>query len=105
MPATPNEIFKDILSKSNAFARYNTIDENINLNIGNLQIIFCKNSHFVETYAVKVENGERKIVYLSDTSFSSKNRIVEFAKEADLIITCYIYLILLLLFVVHYKEM
>lgn len=86
MPATPNEIFKDISSESNAFARYNTIDENINLNIGNLQISFCKNSHSVETYAVKVENGERKIVYTSDTSFSSKNKLVEFAKEADLLI-------------------
>ena len=86
MPSTPNVIYEDILSESNSFAKYDTINENANLSIGNLQISFCKNNHPVETYAVKVTNGARTIVYTSDTSFSSKDKLVDFAKGSDLLI-------------------
>lgn len=40
----------------------------------------------VETYAIKVTNGERNIVYTSDTSFSSKDKIINFAQDSDLLI-------------------
>lgn len=86
LPATPNEIYKDISSEINSFAKYDIIDENTNLGIGNMQINFCKTNHTVETYAVKVTNGARTIVYTSDTSFSSKDNLVNFAKGSDLLI-------------------
>lgn len=86
MPETPNEICEDIMSEGNAFAHYHVIDENTRFNIGNMQISFCRTEHPVETYAIKVANGERTIVYTSDTSFSSKNKLVEFAKDTDLLI-------------------
>lgn len=86
MPANPEEIYKDISSESNAFAKYSSINEETELNIGNLNISFCKTEHPVETYAIKVTNGERTIVYTSDTSFSSRDRLVDFAKGTDLLI-------------------
>ena len=51
-----------------------------------MNISFCPTDHPVETYSIKVQNGNRTIVYTSDTSFSAKNRLVEFAKGADLLI-------------------
>lgn len=86
MPATPEEIYKDIFNESNAFAKYSSIDEKTELNIGNFNISFCKTEHPVETYAIKVTNRERTIVYTSDTSFSSKDKIVNFAQDSDLLI-------------------
>lgn len=86
MPTTPTEIHRDISSESNAFATYSPINEETELNIGDLDISFCKTDHPVETYAVKVTNGERTIVYTSDTSFSSKDKLVKFAQNADLLI-------------------
>lgn len=86
MPETPNEIYKDISNEINAFAKYNSINEKTNLHIGNLQISFCRTNHPVETYAIKVTDGERTIIYTSDTSFSSKDTLVNFAQGADLLI-------------------
>ena len=86
LPSNPVSIYEDIISEDNSFANYSTIDENTNLHIGNLGISFCKTVHPVETYAVKVTNGNRTIVYTSDTSFSAKSQLVEFAQKADLLI-------------------
>lgn len=86
LPATPTRIYEDILSESNSFAKYDTINEKTNLNIGNMQISFCQTNHPVETYAIKVTNGERTIVYTSDTSFSSKDKLINFSKDTDLLI-------------------
>lgn len=86
MPATPREIYTDIVNEGNAFARYSCIDEDSELKIGNMDISFCEMDHPVETYAVKVVNGGRIIVYTSDTSFSAKSKLVNFAQNADLLI-------------------
>lgn len=86
MPTTPNKIYGDIANESNAFARYNIIDESSVLNIGDMSISFCKMNHPVETYAVKVINAGRTIVYTSDTSFSVKDKLIEFAHNVDLLI-------------------
>lgn len=86
MPNTPNEIYRDIITEKNALAKYNIINEKTNLNIGNMKISFCKNEHPVETYAIKLTNGKETIVYTADTSFSSKDKLVEFARNADLLI-------------------
>jgi len=86
LPRTPSSICKDIVSEENSFSRYNMIDEYSKINIGNMNISFCKTDHPVETYAIKIENGGRSIVYTSDMSFLSKNKIVQFSKGADLLI-------------------
>ena len=51
-----------------------------------MEVTFCKTDHPVETYAIKVMAGGKSIVYTSDTSFSAKEKIVEFAKGAYLLI-------------------
>lgn len=86
LPSNPDNIYKDIIGESNAFANYSDINEKSNLNIGNIIVSFCKTEHPVETYAIKLTNGDRTIVYTSDTSFSSKDKLVEFAQNADLLI-------------------
>lgn len=86
LPATPVSIHDDILSEDNSFATYKTITPSQKMKIGNMNISFCQTDHPVETYAVKVNNGNRTIVYTSDTSYSAKNKLVNFAKDADLLI-------------------
>lgn len=83
---SPNSINEDIKAESNSFANYHEISENTKINIGNMQVTFCTTDHPVETYAIKVTNGKTSIVYTSDTSFTSKDRIVQFAKGAYLLI-------------------
>jgi len=87
LPKTPLDKNKDIVQEEYSFANYHTIDENSILKIGNLQITFCKTDHPVETYAIKIECNNKKIVYTADTSFSAKDKLAEFAQNADLIIS------------------
>lgn len=86
LPSNPTSIFDDITGEPNSYATYTTINENSNIHVGHMDVSFCRTDHPVETYAVRISNGESTIVYTSDTSFSCKDRIVEFAKNADLLI-------------------
>lgn len=86
LPQSPNAINEDIRAESNSFANYHEISQNAKLNIGNMEITFCKTDHPVETYAIKVSCKGKNIVYTSDTSFSARDKIVEFTKGADLLI-------------------
>ncbi len=86
MPQSPAEIVQDIISENNSFAKCRIIDSNSKFKIGNMNLSFCPTDHPVETYATKVKCGNRTIVYTSDTSYSAKNRLVEFSKGADLLI-------------------
>ena len=86
LPSSPENIYQDIIGETNSFSNYSAIDEKSNISIGNIDISFCQTDHPVETYAVKLSNGDRTIVYTSDISFSWKDKLVEFAKNADLLI-------------------
>lgn len=86
LPKNPIGNYEDVINEKLAFANYSGINENTNLNIGNMHISFCKTEHPVETYAIKVTSRDRTIVYTSDTSFSSKNKLADFARNADLLI-------------------
>lgn len=86
LPSNPDDIYRDIIGESNAFANYSAFNEKSNLNIGSMSVNFCKTDHPVETYAVRISNGNRTIVYTLDTSFSARDRIVKFAQNADLLI-------------------
>ena len=87
LPSTPENIYTDIIEEESSYAKYTIINENSKLKIGNIDISFCKTDHPVETYAIKLDNGDRTIVYTADTSFSAKDRLVGFAKNADLLIS------------------
>lgn len=86
LPRNPTNIYQDIIGETISFANYFAIDEKSSISIGNFDISFCQTDHPVETYAVKLSNGATTIVYTSDTSFSCKDRLVEFSKNADLLI-------------------
>ncbi len=86
LPASPEEEYKAVVEEEDAFAQYSVINEKSKIIIGDMQISFCKTDHPIETYAVKVQEGDRNIVYTSDTSFSSADRLAEFAKDTDLLI-------------------
>ncbi len=86
LPATPEEKCKAVVEEKDAFAKYKIINEKSKITIGDMQISFCKTDHAIETYAVKVQEGDKNIVYTSDTSFSAVDRLAEFAKNTDLLI-------------------
>jgi len=86
MPETPVEKVNDVKGEKEAYAKYYSIDENTRLKIGNIDISFCRTDHPLETYAIKLKNNYKSIVYTSDTSYSAKDRIAEFAQNADLLI-------------------
>ncbi|MCI8914930.1 MAG: hypothetical protein HFF38_12625 [Lawsonibacter sp.] len=86
LPATPIDKYNKIVNEKDSFAEYNVINEEKHLKIGDMNVSFCKTDHPIETYAVKVNSGNKTIVYTSDTSFSAKDRIVKFSQGADLLI-------------------
>ena len=86
LPATPKEKCKAVIEEEDAFAKYKIIDEKSEITIGDMQISFCNTDHPIETYAVKVQEGDKNIVYTSDTSFSTAEKLAEFAKDTDLLI-------------------
>jgi ribonuclease BN (tRNA processing enzyme) len=72
------------------FSQFKSYEENSILHIGPFTLEFLANVHPVETYAIKISDGEKSIVYTADTSFTSE--LVEFADGADLLITeCSLY--------------
>ena len=87
LPTTPEKKYEDVIEEENSFANYHTINKETTLKIGDIDISFCPTDHPVETYAVKLSSGGKTIVYTADTSFSAKDRLVEFAKGADLLIS------------------
>ena len=88
LPKFPENIYADIRNEPNAYAQYFTLLSGMALHIGNMRVRFLRTDHSfaADTYAVAIDSGKSKIVYTSDTSFSSKAELVEFAREADLLI-------------------
>lgn len=86
LPQFESNISKDIRQEHFAIARYFEINEDKNYKIGELNVSFCKVLHdeAVETYAIKVECGDKKIVYSADKSYGEKEKLIKFAQDADL---------------------
>lgn len=78
---------KEILLNKEAYANYHPITKDMRYNIGDLKISFHNNnSHTIETFAIKIESTSHKIVYTSDVGTTNIEGIVEFSKNADLLI-------------------
>lgn len=87
LPSVSMSRFEDIVSEEYAFANYHRIiDEYSGVEVGKLKVTFCLTGHTTESYAFKVSDGKRTIVYTSDISFASKDIIARFARGADLLI-------------------
>lgn len=81
-PAEPAEEFNRMKYKE--ALELIKIDPEKRLVIGDLNISFMEMVHGYKDYAVCIEKDQRKFVYSGDTCFN--DRIVEFAKSADLFI-------------------
>lgn len=66
------------------YSKFSSFDERSKLHIGPFTFTFLRNIHPVETYSIKIESGNTKIVYTSDTSYMKE--LIDFAEEADLLI-------------------
>lgn len=86
LPETPIEIYNDIISEKNSYATYQTITKTSEIKVGNMILTFMPTHHPIETYCTKIKDKNKTIVYTSDTSFSAKDAIIEFAKNADILI-------------------
>lgn len=86
LPLSPQRIYEDVISEVNSYAKYHKIKPNTIVHIGELEITFLAVDHPAETYAVKVTDGRNIIVYTSDTSFASREELVQFAKYANVLI-------------------
>lgn len=87
LPTISMARFEDVISEEYAYANYHRIiDEYEGVQVGALKVTFCLTGHTTESYAFKVSDGKQSIVYTSDISYSAKDIIVRFAKNADILI-------------------
>lgn len=78
---------KAIVSNNESYSEYIDINDHCKFNIGDLTISFENNhSHTIESYMIKLQTNDFKIVYTSDVGTSDFNSLVEFCKDANLII-------------------
>lgn len=76
-----------ITSNQESYTEYLHITNNFSFNVDDLRISFQNNeSHTIESYMVKLQNPEHKIIYTSDIGITNFNQLIEFCKNSDLII-------------------
>lgn len=78
---------KSIVSSNESYSNYIDINDYSKFNIGDLEISFKDNgSHTIESYMIKLQTEDFKIVYTSDVGTTNFEELIEFCKNADLII-------------------
>ena len=76
-----------ITSNNESYSNYYDIDNSYSFFVDDLNISFeDNNSHTIESYMVKLQNQYFKIIYTSDIGTTNLNKLVDFCKNADLII-------------------
>lgn len=63
----------------------NIINEKTTFNLGEYKFSFCQAEHRGESYATKIENGEKNFVYTSDMAYASR-KIRKFCKNSDCVL-------------------
>lgn len=88
LPEFNSDISKDIRGEENAYCSYFEIDDTKECSLGDFSVEFCllEHSNQVKMYAIKLKNRDKVIVYSGDVSYSCKDKLVKFAKDADLFI-------------------
>lgn len=81
-PASPEDVF-GIIKQDNSLNAA-AINAQTALDIGGIKITFCRMRHNVESYAVKLEENGRILVFSSDTL--ANEELIEFSVNADLLI-------------------
>lgn len=88
LPKDDNKFFKQaIVSDGDSYADYIDIDSGYTFMVDDLKItLYDNNSHTIPSYMVKLENDNNKIVYTSDIGTTNYDGLVDFCKNADLLI-------------------
>ena len=78
---------ESIISNNESYSDYYDINNLYSFFIDDLRISFEDNkSHTIESYMVKLQNKDFKVVYTSDIGTTNLSKLVDFCKNADLII-------------------
>lgn len=76
-----------IISSTESYAEYFDINDNFSFSVDDLNVSFKdNNSHSIESFMVKLQNKDFKIVYTSDVGITNFNALIDFCKDADLLI-------------------
>lgn len=76
-----------IISSPESYADYFDINDNFSFSVDDLNVSFKdNNSHSIESFMVKLQNKDFKIVYTSDVGITNFNALIDFCKDADLLI-------------------
>lgn len=76
-----------IISSPESYAEYFDINDNFSFSVDDLNVSFKdNNSHSIESFMVKLQNKDFKIVYTSDVGITNFNALIDFCKDADLLI-------------------
>ena len=88
LPSQPIHIFEDIKNEKNTFSNLVAIEEDKKYRFGCYEIEFLRTIHSenVLSYAIKVKVKNKVIVYSGDCSYKSKQEMVKFAQNADVLI-------------------
>ena len=78
---------KSIVNNKESYCNYIDVYDGYNFNIEDLNIKLKDNkSHSIESFMVKIENNNVKIVYTSDIGTTNLNDLICFCKNSDLLI-------------------
>lgn len=76
-----------IISNNESYSIYYNISNSFSFFIDDLKISFeDNNSHTIESYMVKLQNKDFKIIYTSDIGTTNLCKLIDFCKNANLII-------------------
>lgn len=76
-----------IISNNESYSDYYDINDSYSFSIDDLNVTFeNNNSHTIESYMVKLQSKDFKIVYTSDIGITNLSKLVDFCKDSDLII-------------------
>ena len=76
-----------IISNNESYSEYYDINDLYSFSVDDLNIsVENNNSHTIESYMVKLQNEDFKIVYTSDIGTTNFSKLADFCKDADLII-------------------
>jgi len=88
LPTQPEDIYADIKNEKLTFSVIKDIVAGGNYEFGDYKIEFLRVTHSddLPSFAIKIRVRDKIIVYTGDCSYKSKDDIVNFAKNADILI-------------------
>ena len=78
---------ESIIGNNESYTSYHDITDNSSFTVDDLNVTFKDNqSHTIESYMVRLQNGYFKIIYTSDIGTTNMEELIRFCKNANIII-------------------